>query len=673
MSQVEEMLAEFRRLIDGRDLAVQRELIRRWRSVEQALAANIDAVVSELAALRAAGQPVNVNLIYRMERYRTLLAQVDAETQRYTRAAAALIEGEQRYAVQLGLDWGTESVAALAAQGGLGFNFDRVSSTAVNAMIGYAQDGTPLARLLAADYPHTIGAITDRLVEATALGYNPRKTARLIRDEMAGNAQRALVVARTEQARAMRAATVTSYQQSGVVRTYTRRAARSGRTCLACLLEDGRQYPVDVVFSDHPNGRCLLPGAVVAGPIPTAFVSRYYQGDAVSISTASGKLLAVTPNHPVLTDRGWVAAQFIQKGDNVVGCSPAQGRAAGVTPDGYQVPTRVEDVPRSLGMYRLGSVPCAAEHFHGDGGGSEVYVVWADSLLRDRGYASFGQPISQQALGLGDVASAFLTRLGDLAAVLEGLLETARSLLGDAYPAQMLLVGSGGSEQAVGFGHATEGNATGRQDAMQGRARSAEALRQSVLRLTGLVGGDGLVNERQGVTPGLSAGRVVQPSLPVHGLWRTEEPASLEFIRQSLWGDVELKGSTRGAATGEVQLDRVLEVGLRHFSGHVYNLQNAAQWYSADSIITHNCTAIPDVPGVPSPFTESGREWLEAQPAEVQRQVMGNGHYEAWKAGEFRLENAARMHNHPVWGEAPQVVPLKELVSRGEGFAVAAG
>ena len=340
MSQVEDMLAEFRRLVDGRDLAVQRELIRRWRSVEQALAANIDSVVSELAALRAAGQPVNVNLVYRMERYRTLLTQVEAETKRYADAASALIEGEQRYAVQLGLDWGTESVAALAAQGGLGFNFDRVSSTAVNAMIGYAQDGTPLARLLAADYPRTIGAITDRLVEATALGYNPRKAARLIRDEMAGNAQRALVVARTEQARAMRAATVTSYQQSGVVRTYTRRAARSGRTCLACLLEDGRQYPVDVVFSDHPNGRCV---------------------------------------------------------------------------------------------------------------------------------------------------------------------------------------------------------------------------------------------------------------------------------------------------------------------------------------------AVADVPGVPSPFTESGREWLEAQPAEVQRQVMGNGHYDAWKAGEFRLEDAARMHNHPVWGEAPQVVPLRELVARTATFAEAAG
>jgi hypothetical protein len=52
---------------------------------------------------------------------------------------------------------------------------------------------------------------------------------------------------------------------------------------------------------------------------------------------------------------------------------------------------------------------------------------------------------------------------------------------------------------------------------------------------------------------------------------------------------------------------------------------------------------------------------------------MGNGHYDAWKAGEFRLEDAARMHNHPVWGEAPQVVPLRELVARTATFAEAAG
>jgi hypothetical protein len=270
MSEIERLLAEFRALVDGRDRALQRELIRRWARVERALAGQLDALVRELAELRAAGQPVTPHSLYRLERYQTLLAQVQEETRRYAESAAGLIAAEQGYAVQLGLDWGRDSVAALTVRTHVGLALNRVNARAVEAMIGLAADGTPLAQLLTRSYPQTVAAITDTLIEATALGYNPRRTARLLRDEMAGEAQRALVVARTEQSRALRAATVETYRQSGSVATYTRRAARSGRTCLACLLEDGRQYPVTVTFSDHPNGRCVAIADVPGVPSPVA-------------------------------------------------------------------------------------------------------------------------------------------------------------------------------------------------------------------------------------------------------------------------------------------------------------------------------------------------------------------------------------------------------------------
>lgn len=269
MSPVEAMLEEYRRRLMGRETAVQADLVRRWRRVEDALSGQMDALVADMNALRAAGQPVSRNAVYRLERYRTLLTQLEAEQRRYADAAAGLITAEQQYAMQLGFDWGTDAVGLLARETGLTVAFNRLNRAVVEAMIGYAADGTPLAQLLAADYPATAAAITDALVEGVALGYNPRKVSRRMRNAMAGNAQRALVVARTETQRAHRAATVESYRQSDVIQEYIRYAAMDDRTCLACLLESGRRYPVTEQFSDHPAGRCtalaIIPGVASPG------------------------------------------------------------------------------------------------------------------------------------------------------------------------------------------------------------------------------------------------------------------------------------------------------------------------------------------------------------------------------------------------------------------------
>jgi len=246
--------------------------------------------------------------------------------------------------------------------------------------------------------------------------------------------------------------------------------------------------------------------------------------------------------------------------------------------------------------------------------------------------------------------------------------------LGDAYPAQMLLLGSAGSQLSIGFSLVTEGDASLRQDAVHQHSRYTESSGKGVLGFAGFIGGDGLLGEGEGVPSRPSTSRRRQAPLPEPGSSWTEEPASLERIRETLFGHVKLAGKVLDASARNVELDRVLQVGVRRFLGQVYNLQNQAQWYSADGIITHNCFAEPVVEGIPSPFGQSGLAWFEAQPQEVQRSIMGDAHYHAWRVGEFELKDAARMHSHPVWGEQPQVVPLRQLVrSRGAGYAVAAG
>lgn len=253
---VDQVLRDYRARLLARDADLAAAYARRWLRVEDALEAQYLAAAMEAAELRASGAEISESMVYRMERYQALLGQAQAETERFGQFAAGKIEREQWLAAQDGVRMGERTIAARMGQVGIELNFARLPVDAMRAMIGLSGDGTPLAQLLAASYPEAVTELTQALIDGLALGYNPRKVARMMADAMAGNLQRALLISRTEQMRAFRVAQVQSYRTSGVVSGYRRRCAISSRTCLACLLEDGKFYATIEQYSDHPGGRC---------------------------------------------------------------------------------------------------------------------------------------------------------------------------------------------------------------------------------------------------------------------------------------------------------------------------------------------------------------------------------------------------------------------------------
>ena len=67
-----------------------------------------------------------------------------------------------------------------------------------------------------------------------------------------------------------------------------------------------------------PNGfNCFLPNTNIDGASRGA-IKRFYNGQTVELITKSGRKLRVTANHPILTARGWVAANTIEQGDNLL-------------------------------------------------------------------------------------------------------------------------------------------------------------------------------------------------------------------------------------------------------------------------------------------------------------------------------------------------------------------
>lgn len=291
----------------------------------------------------------------------------------------------------------------------------------------------------------------------------------------------------------------------------------------------------------HAN--CFPADVQVSGGSVRAADTRWYQGELVVIHTAGGDELPVTPNHPVLTSEGWVAAGSLNESHQLVRHLGAE-RMHLVGPDDQRVPSQIGQVASALrqssAMVAM-SVPATAEQFHGDGLGGHVDVVLARGLLSDGVDATVTQPCGHRSLVVGGVG------LG--------------ALLAERSTSQVL----------VGAGHAAH-------SVVGGGDLGGALFRGHALPLAGL---------------GLAAGDLgaahLDPSVDA-GLSDAEGGRQLVL-----------------ALAGSVALDQVIDLRRREFHGHVYNLQTADGWYTANGIVVHNCRhrVSPYIEGLTRPMRDT--------------------------------------------------------------------
>ncbi len=166
----------------------------------------------------------------------------------------------------------------------------------------------------------------------------------------------------------------------------------------------GREYyaPPD------PHPQCLTGDTLISpGGRITAASKRRYDGDLIVIKTANENFLTCTPNHPVLTRHGWVAAGLLKVGNNIIGGSERE-RESLVGMHDNEMPARIEDIANSLigdsGVLPI-PVPVSAPDFHGDGKGSKVAIIWTDSALRYRDEVAIREQLVQHQLIGADIRS----------------------------------------------------------------------------------------------------------------------------------------------------------------------------------------------------------------------------------------------------------------------------
>lgn len=650
----------YRRLLLAREKIAASRLVETYGAIWHKLKPLVDAVQREIDAMEKPG----VAALGRSERLKALKRQVEAELAAWAPLAEkSVVEGIEE-AIRLAQEATRDTVASSLGKGRLSeaimARWDVLPRSAIIELIGMTDPVGALGLGMAEQLgPEVAKGIVKEFATGIALGRSPIKVAAQIRRQFSvpldwalRNSRTAMLYAYRESSRAQARA------NDHIVKGWVWSSAKQANTCAACLALDGSFHTLDERLDDHYNGRCLTPGSFVSGPEIMAFIARRYNGKVVCVRTASGKFLSVTPNHPILTDRGWIGAQFLKEGDNVVCYIGEEWTTAAMRPYKYQVPILVEDIPRSLGMYCLGSVPGTPQDFHGDGVDSDVHIIWANRFLRDCLYSSLTQPVDQKQFGWRSLEANLLASLRYLCAMLGRVFLPSRRLLCDGNTAMMFLSRGLTGQKAVSLDSTSLANS--RLSETHANCSSGDAIdfgKQGFRFPSLITSGDFLDGQIQ---LGEAGGGYLLPHQSVSLGPISEKPLSLEEVAQSLLPQVKSGSRDSRTLASEICFDRVSEISITSFCGHVYNLQTQLGWNIANSIITHNCAAVYitktweelGFPGLKESTRQrqTGEEWLREQPPEIQDKILGKAGGKAWRAGRVQLGDVVGYREDPAYG-----------------------
>ena len=344
-----------------------------------------------------------------------------------------------------------------------------------------------------------------------------------------------------------------------------------------------------------------LPGEtpVTAAMVRAAF-RRWYEGEMVNIITTKGRKFSATPNHPMLTQRGWLAAGEITNSDYLVCDDRQQDLSANGDQHIHSHPTTIAEVFDALAISRpIERHPGASFDFHGDGRKSNVDIARSDGILHLGFFVALYKPVVDTFLAPANLRQGGVARFchscGRLLPVNQGADLGAGSQLdagvaepsGDCFGMSEVTFRDLGERGSIGVGG---GDLLDGGQIVSGSVSRPDRNASFPSQTEHGVGGHSYTFSN---FAGAEAGSVkLQGGLalcerdsgsPDGQSGATDELGDKPPIHSELFGD-----SVRCEA-GTIQLDRVITISRGPFSGHVFNLETPWGYFTiADGLYTGN-------------------------------------------------------------------------------------
>lgn len=404
------------------------------------------------------------------------------------------------------------------------------------------------------------------LQDGLAAGRNARDVARRMADQIGIEYRRAERIARTEIPNALRQARLEEAQQAtvelGLLTREMHMSALSPTTRPSHRARHGKLYTVQEQrewWSIVPNMiNCYLPGTRVSGRFVGGSKARY-EGPALDLVVTGGADLSVTPNHPLMTPFGLVAAAELRKGDYLIRHRVQVENAPGVAAlHSETADALIEDVFASLSeLFQPSQAWVGAVDFHGDASfmQEQIDIVRANRMLPVAIDAHRAQVLDEFSFVHADSVRLLADRSS--ASLVEAVGSTSDSFVGSGSIGQSLLPAHVG--------------------------RACESA------LTSVTSSEASLSE------------------PAHN-YRTR--------------DSQLFAELLDRYAGEVELVQIMDIRSRQFSGHVYDLEEESGLMVANGLIASNCkcstvTVLVDENGKPlTPgVIDRARAMLEKNPA----------------------------------------------------------
>jgi hypothetical protein len=309
---------------------------------------------------------------------------------------------------------------------------------------------------------------------------------------------------------------------------------------------------------------CLPGDAPIDGALATAVYRRWYSGPMITVKTVGGRQFTGTPNHPVLTPRGWVGLGQLLDGDRLI-CDSRSVKATRATGNQHVEarPTpiaQIFDTAEAIGVARRERT--GQPDFHGDRPEGYVDVLGSFGVLSLGRFAAIGERSIDGLLAPSELEKVTLA------------CERAPFPRGDSI------------DQAPGLLSVPPWH-PGRLHYPADRFEVCPVHPgQSLARFSSRVPGHKLTLWQVG-PQGWTLAPVGEEAPARFGVRPDNTPLE-ENAPDLIRSKAGLSSDFPIAQPGEVEIDKVLSIDVREFSGHVYNLTTVNGYFVSGGVFTGN-------------------------------------------------------------------------------------
>jgi len=304
---------------------------------------------------------------------------------------------------------------------------------------------------------------------------------------------------------------------------------------------------------------------------------RSYTGKLAFIRTRTSNFNC-TPNHPILTSRGWVPANEIKVGDDLIHVFKQAFDFC--DRDIHKLNPHFEKIFDFLSLaFDVENVPGLGSQFHGDGSDEEVDIINMQPFLESEWDSSRVEEILKWFFPRSDTLAIFeLAYSRDIYFMLQTIFGSSNSFIRPASYLLSFFQSSFAESYDISLRAVSYLNVILSQNSLNGTTAETaffgnrQYTESTFIELNNLI---------------------VQKIYLV--LWRASmiqnsDTPSAEFLGQNIRMDSDNTAQlTEGDPSFIVDVYRVTDVGIEDFTGHVYNAETVSNHYNIANFTVHNC------------------------------------------------------------------------------------